>query len=152
MERNYKIHDKEMLAVIRELENWRYLLKGAHFKFEVWIDYKNLEYFMKTQKLNHRQAQWILYLSRFNFILKHILGTKMGKADELSRRSDQKVGVENNNDNQTLIKEKQICSLIKVVIEGLEVEIVEKIKKCRSKDEEVVRVVEEMKKAEVKVL
>ena len=88
MERNYKIHDKEMLAVIRELENWRYLLKGAHFKFEVWIDYKNLEYFMKTQKLNHRQAQWILYLSRFNFILKHILGTKMGKADELSRRSD----------------------------------------------------------------
>ena len=88
MERNYKIHDKEMLAVIRELENWRYLLEGTHFKFEVWIDYKNLEYFMKAQKLNHRQAQWILYLSRFNFILKHILGTKMGKADELSRRSD----------------------------------------------------------------
>jgi len=34
-ERNYKIHDKEMLAVIRELENWRHLLKGAKFKFEV---------------------------------------------------------------------------------------------------------------------
>ena len=26
-ERNYEIHDKEMLAVIRELENWRYLLE-----------------------------------------------------------------------------------------------------------------------------
>ena len=34
-ERNYKIHDKEMLAVIRGLENWRYLLKSAKFKFEV---------------------------------------------------------------------------------------------------------------------
>ena len=34
-ERNYKIHDKEILAVIRRLENWRYLLKGAKFKFEV---------------------------------------------------------------------------------------------------------------------
>jgi len=35
MERNYEIHDKEMLAIIRGLENWRYLLKGAHFKFEI---------------------------------------------------------------------------------------------------------------------
>ena len=35
IERNYKIHDKEMLVVIRELENQRYLLKGTKFKFEI---------------------------------------------------------------------------------------------------------------------
>ena len=35
IERNYKIHDKEMVAVIRELENWRHLLKGTKFKFEI---------------------------------------------------------------------------------------------------------------------
>ena len=35
IEKNYKIHDKEMLAVIRELENWRHLLKGTKFKFEI---------------------------------------------------------------------------------------------------------------------
>jgi len=34
-ERNYKIHNKEMLAVIRGLENWRHLLESAKFKFEV---------------------------------------------------------------------------------------------------------------------
>ena len=34
-ERNYEIHDKEMLVIIRGLENWRYLLKGACFKFEI---------------------------------------------------------------------------------------------------------------------
>jgi len=56
MERNYEIHDKEMLAIIRELENWRHLLKGTCFKFEIWTDHKNLEYFMKVQKLNHRQV------------------------------------------------------------------------------------------------
>ena len=55
-ERNYEIHDKEMLAIIRGLENWRHLLEGACFKFEIWIDHKNLEYFIKVQKLNHRQA------------------------------------------------------------------------------------------------
>ena len=55
-ERNYEIHNKEMLAIIRRLENWRYLLEGTHFKSEIQTDYKNLEYFMKTQKLNQRQA------------------------------------------------------------------------------------------------
>jgi len=46
--RNYEIHNKEILAVIRGLENWRYLLEDVKFKFEVWTDYKNLEYFMKV--------------------------------------------------------------------------------------------------------
>jgi len=55
-ERNYEIYDKEMLAVIRGLENWRHLLESAKYKFEVWTNYKNLDYFMKTQKLNQRQA------------------------------------------------------------------------------------------------
>ena len=61
--RNYEIHDKEMLAIIRGLEVWRHLLKGVQFKFKIWTDHKNLEYFMKAQKLNRRQAQWALYLS-----------------------------------------------------------------------------------------
>jgi len=52
IERNYEIHDKEMLVIIRRLESWRHLLKGAQFKFEIWTDQKNLEYFMKAQKLN----------------------------------------------------------------------------------------------------
>ena len=47
-ERNYEIHNKKILAIIRELEAWRYLLEGAQFKFEIWIDHKNLEYFMKV--------------------------------------------------------------------------------------------------------
>ena len=51
-ERNYEIHDKEMLAIIRCLEAWRHFLEGAKDQFEIWIDHKNLEYFMKTQKLN----------------------------------------------------------------------------------------------------
>ena len=34
-ERNYKIHNKEMLVVIKGLENWRHLLEGTKFKFEV---------------------------------------------------------------------------------------------------------------------
>ena len=72
--------------------------------------------------------------------------------NELSRRPDWEVEVEKDNNNQIFIKDHWIYSLVKVVIEEPEVDIVEKIKKARSKDEEVVRVVEDMKKTEVKVL
>ena len=43
-------------------------------------------------------------------------------------------------------------SLHEVVIEGLEIDIVEKIKRARDKNKEVVRVIEKMKKAEIRVL
>ena len=76
----------------------------------------------------------------------------MGKVDRLSRRPDWRVGVEQDNKNQVSIKDCWVHSLQEVIIEGLEVEIVEKIKKARGKDEEVVRVVEEMKKVGVKVV
>jgi len=99
MERNHKIHDKEMLAIIWKLESWRHLLEGAQSKFKIWTDHKNLEYFMKAQKLNRRQARWALYLSRFDFTLKHVPETRMGKGDGLSRRLDWKVGIEKDNEN-----------------------------------------------------
>ena len=91
-------------------------------------------------------------MSRFDFTLKHVLETKMGKADRLSKRPDWKVGVKKNNENQVFIKDYWLHSLYEVVIEGPEVDIVERIKKVRSKDKEVVKVVEEIKKAGVKVL
>ena len=55
-ERNYEIYNKEILAIIRGLESWRHLLEGLQFKFEIWMDHENLEYFIKAQKLNQRQA------------------------------------------------------------------------------------------------
>ena len=78
--------------------------------------------------------------------------TKIGKADRLSRRVDWKVGIDKNNDNQVFIKNNWICNMYEVVVEGPEVDILEKIKKARSKDKNVVRVVEEMKKVGVKDL
>jgi len=61
------------------------MLEGAQSKFEIWSNHKNLEYFMSSQKLNRRQARWALYLFRFDFMLKHVLGSSMEKADSLSR-------------------------------------------------------------------
>jgi len=55
-ERNYEIHNRKMLVIVRYLDEWRYLLEEAQNKFEIWSDHKNLEYFMSSQKLNQRQV------------------------------------------------------------------------------------------------
>ena len=62
------------------------------------------------------------------------------------------MGVDRDNENQVFIKDNWVCKLQEVVIEGPEVDIIEKIRKARGNDEDIVRVVEEMKKAEVKEL
>jgi len=99
-----------VLSIKCSNEKWRPVafisksLSDTERNYEIWTDHKNLEYFMKTQKLNRRQVRWALYLSRFNFMLKHVPGSKMGKADSLSRRPDWEIGVEKNNENETLVK------------------------------------------------
>jgi len=98
VERNYEIHDKEILAIICALEEWRYFLEGARHPVEIWMDHKNLEYFMMAKKLNRCQACWSLYLVRFNFKLTHRPGRSMGKPDTLSRRPDHGKGTSDNKD------------------------------------------------------
>ena len=38
VERNYDVHDKEMLGIMRALEAWRHYLEGCKHKFEIWTD------------------------------------------------------------------------------------------------------------------
>jgi len=70
----------------------------------------------------------------------------MEKTNKLSKRSDWKKKVENDNENQKLIKEEWVREMIEVVIEQLETILVEKIKKAREKDKEVMKVVEKNEK------
>ena len=103
--------------------------------------------------MNQRQARWSLYLSRFDFALKHVVGKSMGRADSLSRRVDWAEGVEKDNENQVMLKEEWLeVRAMERLIEGPKEEIVKKIKEARDKDEEVIKVVEEMKKTGVKML
>ena len=55
-ERNYEIYDKEMLAIVEAIKDWRQYLLGARQTFEVWSDHTNLTYFKAPHKLNYRQA------------------------------------------------------------------------------------------------
>ena len=87
-------------------------------------------------------------------MLKHVPETKMGKADSLSRRLDWEVGVERDNKDKTLVKkewlENRRTEKVEIIVDG--VDLLEEIKRSKVRDDEVVKVVEEIKKAEVKML
>lgn len=84
-EANYPIHDKELLAIVRCLEEWRSMLLSVK-SFVILSDHKNLEYFMKKQQLTERQMRWALELSRYRFKIVHQPGAKAIVPDALSRR------------------------------------------------------------------
>ena len=83
---------------------------------------------MKAQKSNQRQARQVLYLSRFDFTLKHVAGKSMGRADSLSRRANQAKKVEKYNENQIILKKEwlEIRAMDKgqLLIEGAEKDII----------------------------
>src|SRR5467141_3415344 len=102
-ERNYEIHDKELLSVVRGLEEWRHILEGTKHTIEVLNDHRNLTYFRESQNLNCRQARWSLFLSRFDFSLIHRPGRHSAKLDALSRRKDHLTKEEDNQDQVMLL-------------------------------------------------
>ena len=84
-ERKYEIYNRELLGIIRALEEWRHYIQGSGHMTIVFSDHKNLTYFQTAQKLNDRQARWSLYLSEFDIKLIDLPGMKMIQSDALSR-------------------------------------------------------------------
>jgi len=102
-ERNYPIHDKEMLAIIKATEAWRHYLEATPYTFEIYMDHHNLTYFTKSQNLSKRQVHWQMWMTCFNYSLIYKKGTQMHVADPLSRQSDYYVSSSEDNKDQTLL-------------------------------------------------
>ncbi len=68
-ERNYEIYDKELLAIMLALSEWRHYLMGAAKDVEIWTDHQNLQYYRLPQKLNRCQARWVTELAEYHFVL-----------------------------------------------------------------------------------
>ncbi|KAM4064623.1 integrase core domain-containing protein [Hirsutella rhossiliensis] len=88
-EYNYPIHDKEMLAIMRCLDNWNAELRSCG-PFTILTDHRNLEYFATRQKLTERQSRWAAELSQFDFKLEYRPGSEAVVPDALSRREQDK--------------------------------------------------------------
>ena len=111
-ERNYEIYDRELLAIIRALEEWRHYIQGSPHTTIVLSDHKNLTYYRESKKLNRRQARWSLYLSEFDVKLVHTPGNKMIQSDALSRRPDLCPEDDTDNENIVMLPEDMFLNLI----------------------------------------
>ena len=80
-EHNYEIYDRELLAIIHALTEWRHYIQGSSHMTTVLSDHKNLTYYHEAQKLNWQQARWSLYLSEYDIKLVHTPGHKMIQSD-----------------------------------------------------------------------
>ena len=87
-ERNYDIHDKELLAIVRAFQQWRHYLEGAKYQITVRSDHKNLEVFATKRIGTERHARWNEFLGWFDFVIQHQPGTASGRTDAMSRRAD----------------------------------------------------------------
>lgn len=77
VERNYDIHDRELLSIMRSLADWRRYILGTPTPVDIISDHQNLQYFMKAQHLNRRQARWSLELADYSFTLTHNPGSRL---------------------------------------------------------------------------
>ena len=85
-ERNYPVHEQELLAIICALKEWRHHLHGK--KFKVITDHHSLRYLHTQPHLSARQSRWCEYLSQFDYEIQYMEGKQNVVADALSRRAD----------------------------------------------------------------
>lgn len=85
---NYDIYDKELLAIVKALEEWRPELEGAREQFDVVTDHKNLQTFMSNKRLSPRHMRWADFLTRFNFRITYRPGNLATLPDALSRKPE----------------------------------------------------------------
>lgn len=83
-EKNYPVHEQELLAVIHALQKWKMLLLGM--KINVMSDHHSLTYLLKQRNLSRRQARWTEVLADFDLNFVYIKGEDNSVADALSRK------------------------------------------------------------------
>ena len=84
-ERNYPMHDMELVATVFTLKIWRYYLYGE--QFELFSDHKSLKYIFTQRNLNMRQHKLMEYIKDYDFTLHYHPGKKNVVADTLSPKS-----------------------------------------------------------------
>jgi len=87
-ERNYEIHDKELLAIIEAFKEWKRYLWGEEEPVTVYTDHQNLPSFLTKKVWNQRQIRWAQELTNYNFKIVYRPGSRGGKPDALSRRPE----------------------------------------------------------------
>src|SRR5207237_10376975 len=75
---NYDVHDKELLAIVQALKEWRRYVAERQHKIGILTDKKNLDTFNKTKEVNEGQLRWSETLSQYDIKLEYRPGKEAG--------------------------------------------------------------------------
>jgi hypothetical protein len=143
VECNYEIYDKELLTIIRCFEQWRAELQLIELLINVFIDHKNLKYFMITKKLNKKQAKWTKFLIEFDFKIIYQSEKKNDKTNSLIKRFENWLIDESNNRNKHMhqivlssekVDQRILQKLNDIEEENLELSLFDKVKLANQKN------------------
>ncbi|KAG3069003.1 hypothetical protein PC121_g9980 [Phytophthora cactorum] len=86
-ERNYPVHDKELLAMKYALAKFRVYLFGSG-PFVVYTDHASLQTVLKSLHISLRMARWLSFFAEYDFRVEYKPGRLHVVADALSRQPD----------------------------------------------------------------
>lgn len=132
----YPTHEKELLAIIKALKNFRSYIYGR--PINVQTDHKTLQYFTTQPKLSLRQARWAELMADYNLNIGYHPGKMNVVADYLSRRPDWR----SVQDVQGKEENEQCCEVIELIPKTCE-ETAERIKSCQLNDESCKKLLED---------
>ena len=82
-ERNYPVHEQELLAIKNALTTWSHYLRDRHFT--VVTDHQSLQYIESNKMATSRLVRWRMQLADFDFDIRYERGDRNVVADALSR-------------------------------------------------------------------
>ncbi|KAF1325889.1 Pol protein, partial [Globisporangium splendens] len=131
-EKNYPVHDKELLAIKYALLKFRVHLLGAT-PFVVYTDHASLRTAINSPHLSQRMARWLAFFSEFNFRVEYKPGKENVLADALSRRPDYESSVDDSSDALCL---ERTPDLMHLSISRVQTKLKDNIQSLYPKDDE----------------
>jgi len=103
-ERNYEIHDKELLAIMEAFKELKRYLWGEEEPVTVYTDHQNLQCFLTKEVWNQRQIRWAQELTNYNFKIVYCPGSRGRKPEAVSRRPEYRGEAGARHSQQSILK------------------------------------------------
>jgi hypothetical protein len=117
-EKNYPVHEKELLAIIRALKKWRADLLGT--SIYIYTDHRTLQNFDTQKDLSRRQLRWQEFMSQYDMSITYIRGEDNTVADALSRLPPNCFADERQNTVTAILSVTTDTSILKQILSGYE--------------------------------
>jgi len=117
-EKRYEVHNKELLVIVKALQDWRPYFVDTKKPIQIYTDHKNLRNFATTKQLNQWQVHWAKQLVNYEFQIHYKKSNENSEADTLSKQPDheevKKIHTEILSEDKKKILTKGLAAMYKV--------------------------------------